>query len=406
MFPVVLAKNLDKKYYQEKWNKQFVRPGRRRAEGIWRRTQDETTRHKSGWSCETDCRRRMIHFLDEYDMIENQSGNVDFAIKAAYLWMSVTLPQGECNAYEEKVIKALDTFNWRQIADKTYKKDNLNLSIKGYHQHPEDLKAGRQLPDNYRTVEFTLVTDKMNLEERVIDSPWNILNSGIREQGKRVDNPTIVDNVSALKKYLPVQIELAGGASIELGIPPLNHLHTTYNVTRQHDGSFVFGDDTFLVDLIADPTAFYEKAGIAYKTCILAEPNEFYRLLKRMYDQGVAVGDVITNNFDGLPSLVGLKERYIRRYDETKHYPKINFDEKARSLLVIGNHADRRKVQKQARERGMQVIYVDPEMYFNYYGDPVQYPLENIQKEDLLLHKTAVEFAVEMEKILDEYTIE
>lgn len=188
----------------------------------------------------------------------------------------------------------------------------------------------------------------MTLDERVIDSPWNMLNSGIRKQGHRTDNPTILDDVSVMKDLFPVQVELAGGASIDLGIPPLNHLHTTYNVTNPQDKTFVFGNDHFLTDLIANPVAFYEKAGIAYKTCIMAEPNEFYRLLKKLYDKELAVGDVITNNFDGLPSLVGLKEKYIRRYDEPKHYPKIDFDSRARSLLVIGNHADRRRVQMQA----------------------------------------------------------
>jgi hypothetical protein len=263
------------------------------------------------------------------------------------------------------------------------------------------MKVGRKIPNNYRTVEYKLVTKGMSLEERVIDSPWNMLNSGVRQQGKRIDDPVIVSDVRILKEYFPVQVEIAGGASIDLGIPPLNHLHATYNVTNPQDKSFVFGNDTFLSDLIANPVAFYEKAGMAYKTCIMAEPNEFYRTLRRLYDEGLAVGDVISNNFDGMSALVGLKEKYIRRYDEPKHYPKIEFDDRARSLLVIGNHADRRRVQLQAREKGMKVIYVDPEMYVDYFGNPVSYPLENVQKEDILFHKTAVEFAIELDTVLD-----
>jgi hypothetical protein len=400
MFPVILAKDLDKNYYAQKWQKQFVKPGRRRAEGIWRRTQDEVTRDKSGWSGSHDMRRRMIHFLDEYGMVENGSGSVDFAIVAAYLWMAVTLPSEECGIYEQRVRDALSANQWKEISENEYVKAELTLSITHHKQHPEDVEVGRKLPENYRTLEYQLATKGMTLDERVIDSPWNMLNSGIRKQGKRTDDPTIVNDVSVLKDHFPVQVELAGGASIELGIPPLNHLHTTYNVTNAQDKSFIFGDDDFLTDLIANPVAFYEKAGMAYKTCILSEPNEFYRLLRRLYDEGFAVGDVITNNFDGLPSLVGLKEKYIRRYDEPKHYPKIEFDNSARSLLVIGNHADRRRVQKQARERGMKVIYVDPEMYVDYFGNPVSYPLENVQKEDILFHKTAVEFATELEKLL------
>jgi hypothetical protein len=400
MFPVILAKDLDEEYYSQKWQKQFVDPGRRRAEGIWRRTQDEVTREKSGWAGPHDARRRMIHFLDEYGMIKNKSGGVDFAIAAAYLWMAVTLPSEECDVYEQRVHDALVANQWKETSKNKYTKAELTLSIAHYKQHPEDVKVGRKLPETYRTVEYQLITKGMSLDERVIDSPWNMLNSGIRKQGTRTDEPTIVDDISVLKDYFPMQIELAGGASIELGIPPLNHLHTVYNVTNPQDKSFVFGNDNFLTDLIANPVAFYEKAGVAYKTCILSEPNEVYRLLRMLYDKDLAVGDVITNNFDGLPSLVGLKEKYVRRYDEPKHYPKIDFDHRARSLLVIGNHADRRRVQKQARERGLKVIYVDPEMYVDYFGNPVSYPLENIQKEDILFHKTAVEFATELEKLV------
>lgn len=279
--------------------------------------------------------------------------------------------------------------------------EELTLEITEYSVHPEDQKAGRRLPSDYRTVEFRLTTTDMSLDERVIDSPWRILSSGIRKQGTRVKKPTIINDAKQLKKYMPLQIELAGGASIDLGIPPLNHLHTTYNVTNPDDGSFVFNDDPFLSDLIANPTAFYQKAGTAYKTCILAEPNEFYRLLKQLYATGQAVGDVITNNFDGMPSLVGLSEKYIRRYDEPKHYPVINFNDRAKALLVIGNHADRREVQKQARGKGLKVIYVDPEMYVDYYGNPVPYPLENVQEGDWLLHKTAVEFAIELQAAIN-----
>jgi hypothetical protein len=107
MFPVILVKDLDKDYYTQKWQKQFVDPGRRRAEGIWRRTQEEVTQDKSGWTGPHDARRRMIHFLDEYGMVANDSGSVDFAIVAAYLWMSVTLPSEECDAYEKRVYTAL-----------------------------------------------------------------------------------------------------------------------------------------------------------------------------------------------------------------------------------------------------------------------------------------------------------
>jgi len=67
-------------------------------------------------------------------------------------------------------------------------------------------------------------------------------------------------------------------------------------------------------------------------------------------------------------------------------YPTLNFTGK--SLLVIGSHADRRLVREQARNAGMQIIFVDPELY---EGQP--YAVEDAQDNDLIIRLKASEFA-------------
>jgi len=167
-----------------------------------------------------------------------------------------------------------------------------------------------------------------------------------------------------------------------------------YNVSEPIKGTFIFGPDKdkFLKDIVTNPANFYRRSAVLYSSALIAEPTPFYKLLQELHSEKVVVGDVITNNFDGLCSLVNLKERYIRRFDEPQLFPEIDFHPNARSLLVVGAHADRRKVEKQARERGLKVIYVDPEGYRDGNGRLIPYPLESSQDEDILIRITAQQF--------------
>jgi len=192
---------------------------------------------------------------------------------------------------------------------------------------------------------------------------------------------------------LPFQVELGCGPSIEAGIPPLHALHSLYDITDS-GGNFIFCDDRFslLSRILENPEEFYCKSSFSYRTSITAEPTTFYNLLWKLKKVGHLVGPVITNNFDGLAKRVGLEEAFVRRYEEQSIVPDIDFYENAKSLLVVGSHADRRKIQEKARLMGLKIIYVDPEGYsFNEKFYP--YPIESPQKDDFLYRMTAQEFA-------------
>jgi hypothetical protein len=110
-----------------------------------------------------------------------------------------------------------------------------------------------------------------------------------------------------------------------------------------------------------------------------------------MKDRGLLVEPVLTNNFDGLVKSCGVSEHPLFGFNDI--YPKIDFT--AKNLLVIGSHADRRKVREQARKQGVQIIFVDPE---HYDGKP--YLLEDAQDEDILIQCSANEFSHAVSKLL------
>lgn len=57
--------------------------------------------------------------------------------------------------------------------------------------------------------------------------------------------------------------------------------------------------------------------------------------------------------------------------------------------MVVGLHADRRSVQKRARERGMKVFFVDTEG-LEELGRYMPYPLEGPQDDDVIVKAEAI----------------
>ena len=122
---------------------------------------------------------------------------------------------------------------------------------------------------------------------------------------------------------------------------------------------------------------------------MVAGSTDFYRAIGTLRERGLLVGPVITNNFDCQCADLGFPEISLRNYDWEPYYPQIPYDPRARSLLVVGVHADRRLVQMRARERGLKVIFVDPEAYVAPDGSRIHYPVEAPQTEDLFVRSTA-----------------
>ena len=218
--------------------------------------------------------------------------------------------------------------------------------------------------------------------------PWEVFyRVGLRQKLARAE-PRLV-GAAELAPHLPAQLELGCGPSIEAGIPHLSTLHRIYGVSRA-DYSFVFraGDDALLT-LFRDPETKFREMTEIYRACLVARPTPFYRRLLDLWRRGFIVGPVITNNFDCQCADLGLPEISLRRYDWGPYYPHIDHDPRARSLLVIGVHADRRLVQMRARARGLRVLFIDPEAYVGPDGQAIVYPVEAPQRDDLFVRATA-----------------
>jgi hypothetical protein len=219
--------------------------------------------------------------------------------------------------------------------------------------------------------------------------------------------PTYVEPEEIIE-CLPAQVELGCGPSTEAGVPHLSTLHSIYGVSKP-DSSFVFrAEDDTLLNVFSDPEGAYRRMTDIYRACVIAEPTFFYRALKDLWDRGYFVGPVITNNFDCLCADLGLPEMSLRRYDTEAYFPlyrdqqqrEIEFAPAAKSLLVIGVHADRRLAQLRARQRGLRIIYIDPERYRLPDGRTIQYPVEAPQDSDLFIRMTAGEAMPRIHEVL------
>ena len=395
---IPIYQNLHPSYF-EKWQKQFVIPKRTFLEGLWRRTQMQVNANDSEWKNETDCRRRMIHYYDQYDLVPNEVGTYDFVVTNPWIWISLSFPKAEIDEYLKQIESGAIAGGWarNQVTSELTAftlNNTFQVDVKKVKNYKEDENENRKFPPGYEHLEIELhLVGKVQTKD-LKNHAWEVLKSGVRTKDKR-GNPKQITDLREIEKYLPMQIELGCGPSIEAGNPPLHYLHQVYYVSNPSSHKFVFGanNDKLLFDILSDLEGFYKKASYPLLKSLEAKPSPFINLIKSLYDKNLVVGKVITNNFDGLCNLVGLPETYVRRYDEVHITPKIDFHPDAKMLLVVGAHADRRRIQKSAREKGLKVMYVDPEGFYAKDGKFVSYPTEAPQDTDFIFKGTAAEFA-------------
>lgn len=394
--PIVIDSNLPSSA-KDRWKVQFNGSQRDNMEGLWRRTQSTVNAFESGKINENDQRRRLVHFFDTYDVVDNDNGGCSFVMTSPWLWLCVSSPKEEIEKYLQQIELATKNSGWQQTNNKdnglVYSNGDLELKVTIRKKIKEDVESGRLFPDNYLHLEAEISQKNKELPENLRRNVWSVLNSGFRDKDQR-GNSKVVTDLKEIKQYLPTQLELGCGPSIECNIPPLHYLHEVYYVTDTKTHKFIFGPDKdkLLKEIISDPISFYKQASKPINMALKAEPSQFYKLIKKLYNDRTIVGPVITNNFDGLCNLLGIPEVYVRRYDEVHITPRIDFDPLAKSLMVVGSHADRRKIQHAARAQGLKVIYVDPEGYYDSSGQFTEYPMESPQDEDLVIQVTGNSF--------------
>ena len=388
--PVVLCRALPLEY-ERRWHRYYVLPSdrnRAQEEGIWRRTQRRENASESGWRDPSDQRRRIVYYLHDFD-IRQYPTHVDLVMHQVYLFYSLSLPLAELSADLRRIKAALVRGGWsrqhRVASGEYWTLADLSCTLSTYAQHPEDIEAGRELPKDYASFDLTIRTESVGAVEPRL--PWRVLSEGMRIKDER-DHPCEIPSLSLMKNLTPFHVEVGCGVSIEAGIPALQHLHELYRVTDLSTGQFIFGgsQDDLVERLLLAPPEELTKLGELFRSSFLAEPTQAHKALLALRDAGHLLAPVMTNNFDGLMHRIGLQEVFLRRYDEA--VPVVEFHPEAKCLLVIGSHADRRRVQARARMRGLPVVYLDPE---GYWVDDrfVAYPLEGPRADDFLCRDTA-----------------
>lgn len=372
------------------FNKYFATKGEFVFEGIWFRSQEEVNKNVSGYIDNTTRNRRTIHYNHVF-YVENNY----LMIKSSYVYLSVRLENNEYDKYLNDIINTLENNNYIKN-NNIYIKDNLNIMINKYDKHPYD-----EIIDNYKTVDIIVKSDNLNNTDKLFNQVWNLQVKGIRERDTR-GNPKYINDFNELKEYFPMAVELGCGPSIEAGVMPLYKLHEIYKVQRQSDGKFYFGtSDTLIKQIIEKDNVKFDEFYEIITECIKAKPTNFHYNLKKMYDKKLFTMNLFNNNFDRLCKRIGINENILRVYNIENYFPKVTFDKNVKALLCIGTHADRRLIQRQARNQGLKIIYVDPEG-FNTDNEFFKYEIEGAKDEDYILKMTASEFSQVLENILNE----
>ena len=366
-------------------------------EGLWRRTQNEKNRHESGWQSDTDMRRRILHYQHTFSLVEESGDTVSLALTDVYLWWHVCLPQREVSLHEHEIRAGLQCGGWNEVpschSETLFCNGDIHFKIKRLRpsENKRDTEQHRIFPDAYEILEVTVSSSENEKSEEFLRKPWDVLATGIRKKGTR-GNPRI-NEWNALEKLFPAQVEVGCGTSVEAGVPPLHFLHDVYGVTDKQTGMFVLypHQDSLVRSIAEHPHESMSRFSEMHRRCFLARPTRCHILLKQLHQSGHIVGPIITNNFDGLLRGVELPELFVRRYEETHIVPTIQFHPSAKSLLVIGCHADRRKIQAAARQSGLLVAHIDTEGFKRDDGGFTPYPLESPQNADYLFRMTATE---------------
>ena len=372
------------------FNKYFATKGEFVFEGIWFRSQEEVNKNVSGYIDNTTRNRRTIHYNHVFYVKDNY-----LMVKSSYIYLSIRLNNNEYDKYLNDIINTLENNNYIKN-NNIYIKDNLNIMINKYDKHPYD-----KIIDNYKTVDIIVKSDNLNNTDKLFNQVWNLQVKGIRERDTR-GNPKYINDFNELKEYFPMAVELGCGPSIEAGVMPLYKLHEIYKVQRHSDGKFYFGtSDTLIKQIIEKDNVKFDEFYEIIAECIKAKPTNFHYNLKKMYDKKLFAMNLFNNNFDRLCKRIGINENILRVYNIENYFPKVIFDKDVKALLCIGTHADRRFIQRQARNQGLKIIYVDPEG-FNTDNEFFKYEIEGAKDEDYILKMTASEFSQVLENILNE----
>ena len=388
-----IIKELDSKQ-AEIFDNYFLENGKFCFEGCWLRNQRPENAKKSGFIDETTRRRRYVHFYDTY-IDEIKDGRHYLALADYYLYVTNTLPVEEIKAYEDKIYEALRIGNFKKIDEELYSRDETEVIIKKYKNHPRNTES---FPENYESLDIVVRSSNFDYDA-IQDRMWKLSKKMYRMPDKR-ENPTYTKDVKDILKYLPAQVEMGCGPSIGAKIPPLHEMHETYKVQNHISGKFYFADqDDLLYNVISNEPKMRQKFAEVPVKCISAELTEGYKDFGDIYKKGYFKGIVFNNNFDRIVKRMDIPEKILRIYDINQYIADVSFEDDVKSLICMGCHADRRQVERQARAKGLKIIFIDPEGYETKDGFE-QYLVEGPKDDDIIVNLTFEQAMKDLKKVL------
>lgn len=353
-------------------------------ESLWRRTQSEANKDQSGWASPADKNRKILYYRHEYDLVGGK-----IALINTYVYFSITMKDPQYKNYNDMITNNLSRA-WKPTGEGIYKRESLIAQLLTYSDARDRPGETIKFPTDYKTLELKIHTDggdDTNIQEMI----WRISKAGLRDSLPR-NKPTYLQDLKTIGDFFPAQLELGCGPSTEAGVLPLHTMHEIYSINEPFSKRFIMDadQDEFINLVTAQPELAFAKTSDYYSRIVRAKPTEFYSILKSFHRRGLLVGPIITNNFDGIHLRFGIPEIFVRTYDEVVVMPDLQFHPKAKTLMVVGCHADRRSIQRRARDRGLRVVYVDPEGW-RVDDEFVKYPLESPQPNDVIIKLSATE---------------
>ena len=123
---------------------------------------------------------------------------------------------------------------WGTQGDVDYEhraRGDLTAKLEFTRVHDQDRRHGREPQAHYHNLDLTLQTRGYHLPVGWRERPWRVFfDVGLRKVLPR-GRPREIEP-EEIAEYLPAQLELGCGPSIEAGIPHLSNLHRIYGVSR------------------------------------------------------------------------------------------------------------------------------------------------------------------------------
>ncbi len=154
---------------------------------------------------------------------------------------------------------------------------------------------------------------------------------------------------------------LAGsGLSYEAGLPMLKEIHDLFWVDDGYEAFCLGGRDQLPRLLREDLEGMFRRFADWHVQAARVQPSAAHRCLGQLR-RGGFLHHVFTDNIDKLFDLTGLPDyTQVRGSGVVNEFHPVQFHPDSNALLIVGVSADRRGIIRQARERGLRLVVVNP----------------------------------------------